>query len=46
MARRPSASLYVRNLSKTTTEVDLMKAFNGCIKTRIICNAETGESMW
>ncbi|XP_065889937.1 uncharacterized protein [Dysidea avara] len=40
----PSASLYVGNLSHTTTESDLMKAFDGCVDAALIVDPQTGES--
>ncbi|XP_065889936.1 nucleolin-like isoform X2 [Dysidea avara] len=39
----PSSILYVGNLSYTTIKSDLMKAFDGCIRSRIVFD-ETGKS--
>jgi len=33
---KPSATLFVGNLPYTTTESDLMKFFDGCVKATII----------
>jgi len=41
---QPSAVLYVKNLSSTTTEGDLTEVFDGCVKAKIIVDPRTGQS--
>jgi len=41
---QPSAVLYVKNFSSTTTESDLMEVFDGCIRAKIIFDQKTGQS--
>jgi len=42
---KPSATLFVSNLSDSTTESDLVKAFDGCVDARIVLDTQTGRRM-
>lgn len=39
----PSSTLFVKNLSYSTTEDSLISAFNGCITARLPTDRETGK---
>lgn len=39
----PSSTLFVKNLSYSTTEESLMSAFDGCVSARLPTDRETGK---
>ena len=39
----PSSTLFVKNISYSTTEESLISAFNGCVTARLPTDRETGK---
>ena len=40
----PSNTLFVKNLSPTTTKSSLVKVFNGCVNATVMTDPETGHN--